>query len=513
MAAGWRNLSVMMDSCLISVIAFLFSQKLWRQRKFFRLWWRKISNDSLGAKLKEIDWTRFAQFFLSDTLLSNQSLCLCFPLFALLKNRVQLVPFQKDFYIENPAVRAMNDDQVARFRYEKKITVFGDYVPKPYALYSLHLFLFVLLIFCSPSGFLQCSFLCWSFLSWLLVARDHEGWIQRSHSNSGLYPQRFSNSVAVIRPLRLCLFAVCRLKASYSLTALVTHSLQILVCPGWPVALSGRDLVGVAETGSGKGGMFLYFGFLCCCSIRSFLVHFFRLLHSCFLPLFTSMHNLCWSLAMVPSFLYWLQLVNLQCRRKMSPTSLAPPLASKILVVLVPSIDLFLALSHNWFLFVVVYGGVPRGPQARDLARGVEIVVATPGRLIDFLEAGRTNLMFASLLFLPLWSSFSFSIFSFVGESRIWCWMKPIECWTWALYALSDYCSRNLWFSCFPGCFLCSGTSDSEDCISDSSWSSDSVLDCYLVSLASLYLALSSELCLMSRSSSSFLLPHFVSVI
>jgi ATP-dependent RNA helicase DDX5/DBP2 len=30
--------------------------------------------------------------------------------------------------------------------------------------------------------------------------------------------------------------------------------------------------------------------------------------------------------------------------------------------------------------------------QARDLERGVEIVIATPGRLIDFLERGVTNL-------------------------------------------------------------------------------------------------------------------------
>lgn len=30
--------------------------------------------------------------------------------------------------------------------------------------------------------------------------------------------------------------------------------------------------------------------------------------------------------------------------------------------------------------------------QARDLERGVEIVIATPGRLLDFLECGKTNL-------------------------------------------------------------------------------------------------------------------------
>jgi len=38
------------------------------------------------------------------------------------------------------------------------------------------------------------------------------------------------------------------------------------------------------------------------------------------------------------------------------------------------------------------YGGVPRGPQARDLKEGVEVVIGTPGRLIDFLESGDTNL-------------------------------------------------------------------------------------------------------------------------
>ena len=33
-----------------------------------------------------------------------------------------------------------------------------------------------------------------------------------------------------------------------------------------------------------------------------------------------------------------------------------------------------------------IFGGAPKGPQARDLERGVEVVIATPGRLIDFLE-------------------------------------------------------------------------------------------------------------------------------
>jgi ATP-dependent RNA helicase DDX5/DBP2 len=39
-----------------------------------------------------------------------------------------------------------------------------------------------------------------------------------------------------------------------------------------------------------------------------------------------------------------------------------------------------------------VYGGVPRQEQQTKLEQGVEILVATPGRLIDFLDCGVTNL-------------------------------------------------------------------------------------------------------------------------
>ena len=39
-----------------------------------------------------------------------------------------------------------------------------------------------------------------------------------------------------------------------------------------------------------------------------------------------------------------------------------------------------------------VYGGAPKGPQVRDLRAGVEIVIATPGRLIDMLDSHVTNL-------------------------------------------------------------------------------------------------------------------------
>lgn len=35
---------------------------------------------------------------------------------------------------------------------------------------------------------------------------------------------------------------------------------------------------------------------------------------------------------------------------------------------------------------------MPKREQQYDLRRGIEILIATPGRLIDFLESGATNL-------------------------------------------------------------------------------------------------------------------------
>lgn len=48
--------------------------------------------------------------------------------------------------------------------------------------------------------------------------------------------------------------------------------------------------------------------------------------------------------------------------------------------------------SASYVRNTCIFGGASKGPQARDLERGCEIVIATPGRLIDFLESGKTNL-------------------------------------------------------------------------------------------------------------------------
>jgi len=116
---------------------------------------------------------------------------------------------------------------------------------------------------------------------------------------------------------------------------------------GWPIALSGQDMVGIAQTGSGKTLSFI-----------------------------------------VPAIVH----INHQpyLDRGDGP----------ICLVLVPTRELAqqVALVANEFgqpckvRNCCVYGGAPKGPQIRDLERGAEVCIATPGRLIDFLEAGKTNL-------------------------------------------------------------------------------------------------------------------------
>uniref|UniRef100_A0A672FCM2 RNA helicase n=1 Tax=Salarias fasciatus TaxID=181472 RepID=A0A672FCM2_SALFA len=116
---------------------------------------------------------------------------------------------------------------------------------------------------------------------------------------------------------------------------------------GFPLALSGRDMVGIAQTGSGKTLSYLLPG----------IVH---INHQPYLE------------------------------RGDGP----------ICLVLAPTRELAQQVQQVAYDYgkssriksTCVYGGAPKGPQIRDLERGVEICIATPGRLIDFLEAGKTNL-------------------------------------------------------------------------------------------------------------------------
>ncbi|KAJ3167387.1 DEAD-box ATP-dependent RNA helicase [Geranomyces variabilis] len=128
------------------------------------------------------------------------------------------------------------------------------------------------------------------------------------------------------------------------------------------IVTSGRDLMACAQTGSGKTAAFL-------------------------LPILSQnfkdgMPARAPSAGGAPG--------NYGRRPKVSPSSL----------VLAPTRELAMQIYEearkfayrSWVRPCVCYGGQPMVDQIRDLERGCELLVATPGRLVDLIERGRISL-------------------------------------------------------------------------------------------------------------------------
>jgi ATP-dependent RNA helicase RhlE len=119
-----------------------------------------------------------------------------------------------------------------------------------------------------------------------------------------------------------------------------------------PAALAGRDILGSAETGTGKTAAFL-------------------------LPLLQKLIN-------------------------------SPQLREPRALIVLPTRELALQvaehaqqLSHGTGLRIAtIYGGVGYAPQEQALRKGVDVVIATPGRLLDHME--RRNVTFQALKVLVL---------------------------------------------------------------------------------------------------------------
>uniref|UniRef100_A0A8W7P703 RNA helicase n=1 Tax=Anopheles coluzzii TaxID=1518534 RepID=A0A8W7P703_ANOCL len=181
---------------------------------------------------------------------------------------------------------------------------------------------------------------------------------------------------------------------------------------GWPIALSGRDMVGIAQTGSGKTLAYMLPG----------LVHI--------------SHQKPLSRGEGPIVLV------------LAPTR---ELAQQIQTV----VRDFGNHSKPNIRYTCVFGGALKGPQVRDLERGVEVVIATPGRLIDFLERGITNLRRCTYLVLDeadrmLDMGFEPQIRKIVEQIRpdrqvlMWSATWPKEVQTLAEDFLRDYIQINI---------------------------------------------------------------------
>lgn len=118
-------------------------------------------------------------------------------------------------------------------------------------------------------------------------------------------------------------------------------------CQGVPIALSGRDMIGIAKTGSGKTAAFI-----------------------------------------------WPMLVHIMDQKELEPGE------GPIAVIVCPTRELCQQIHAECKRFgkayslrsVAVYGGGSMWEQAKALQDGAEIVVCTPGRLIDHVKKKATSL-------------------------------------------------------------------------------------------------------------------------
>lgn len=123
---------------------------------------------------------------------------------------------------------------------------------------------------------------------------------------------------------------------------------HVLCVQAWPIAIQGNDMISIAKTGSGKTCGFL-----------------------------------------LPSFHQYIQ--------KKGPVhgKRAP-----MMLVLAPTRELAVQIQEETQKFgrpsgirsVCCYGGSPKYPQIAALERGVECVIATPGRINDLIEMKKADL-------------------------------------------------------------------------------------------------------------------------
>ncbi len=144
-----------------------------------------------------------------------------------------------------------------------------------------------------------------------------------------------------------------------------------------PPVLAGRDLMGCAQTGTGKTAAFA-------------------------LP---TLHRL--STSVSPALANGSAGKHKQNgqRRDSYPRADRRPIRS---LILAPTRELAAQIGQSYktygqftgLRYTVIYGGVGQGPQVRSLQNGVDVLVATPGRLLDLMEQGHVNLCNVEILIL-----------------------------------------------------------------------------------------------------------------
>ncbi len=108
-----------------------------------------------------------------------------------------------------------------------------------------------------------------------------------------------------------------------------------------PIVLSGKDLLGIAQTGTGKTAAFC-------------------------LPILQLLHE------------------KRTHREQRSPRCLILTPTRELAIQIHKSLETYGAQLKQ--KYAVIFGGVGQGNQVRDLSQGVDVLVATPGRLLDLIQ-------------------------------------------------------------------------------------------------------------------------------
>jgi len=125
-----------------------------------------------------------------------------------------------------------------------------------------------------------------------------------------------------------------------------------------PIILNGKDMLGCAQTGTGKTAAFA-------------------------LPILQRLISI-------------KNNDNMKTKRKISVLVVAP--TRELAIQIKDSFNIY--GKYTGLRNTVVYGGVGQNPQVKKLQQGVDILVATPGRLLDLIRQGHINLGYVEVLIL-----------------------------------------------------------------------------------------------------------------
>ncbi len=125
-----------------------------------------------------------------------------------------------------------------------------------------------------------------------------------------------------------------------------------------PIILNGKDILGCAQTGTGKTAAFA-------------------------LPILQRLVSI-------------KNNNNMKTKRNISVLVVAP--TRELAIQIKDSFNIY--GKYTGLRNTVVYGGVGQNPQVKKLQQGVDILIATPGRLLDLIRQGHINLGYVEVLIL-----------------------------------------------------------------------------------------------------------------